>query len=57
MANRFGVLLRPILQSYENSIATVKAVIVLHNYLREQMPEEELQVEVSYLVCIVPTLL
>ena len=41
-------MLKPILQNYEHAMATVKAAIVLHNYLRERMPDEELQVEVNY---------
>ena len=45
IAKRFEVLMSPILQKYENAIATCMACVVLHNYLREKMPEEDLQQE------------
>ncbi len=33
LANRFRILRSPILQNYENSMKTVKACVVLHNYI------------------------
>ena len=44
LAKRFEVLMSAILQNYENAVATVLACISLHNYLRERMPDEALQV-------------
>jgi len=40
LSSRFRVLRNPILQNYKNAIKTVKATIVLHNYLIKNCNED-----------------
>ena len=46
MASRYRVLMKPILQSYQNGIKTVLACIALHNYMREREPTDDVSEEV-----------
>ena len=39
LASRFRVLRNPILQNYPNAIKTVKAAVVLHNYIIQNKTE------------------
>lgn len=41
LSSRFRVLRGPILQSYENAVKTVKATVVLHNYLISNCNSDE----------------
>ncbi len=36
MSGKFRLLRRPINQQYENAVKSVKAIVVLHNFLRQQ---------------------
>ena len=36
LSSRFRVLRNPILQNYENAVKTVKAAVVLHNYILQK---------------------
>ena len=40
LSSRFRVLRNPILQSYKNSISTVKATVVLHNYTIQNLNKD-----------------
>jgi hypothetical protein len=40
LSSRFRVLRNPILQSYKNSISTVKATVVLHNYIIQRLNKD-----------------
>ena len=41
LASRFRVLRNPILQNYDNAVKTVKAAVVLHNYILQTCSKED----------------
>ncbi len=45
MATRFRIFRSPILQDYDNAVKTVQAAVVLHNFLLDKTPVNQLPVE------------